>query len=252
MFAVDLHAHTRFFHGRRRLGDRFDPLGFRLLARAAARRGLDGVATTNHDYATAFRSDRIAAIPGIEVSTTRGHVLVVGPDPPTETVPLEYTPAEVVELAHDRGCVAIVAHPFRNSTVSELEDLPFDAIEINGKHPRTRPLVERLARERGVPLVGGSDAHYPFEVGRAYTLIDADRLTPAAVVDAIRDGRVEVRISRRPFDRLLRRGYRELHARKHADGILTDPSPGVGRPPGESGGTDGTAAEGGDGSYSGR
>ncbi len=233
MFAVDLHAHTRFFHGRRGLGDRFDPYGFRLLAWAVDRRGLDGVATTNHDYYTPFSASRVVAIPGIEVSTTRGHVLVVGPDPPAETVALEYTPLETVELAHDRGCVAIVAHPFRNSTVAELEDVPFDAIEINGKHPRTRPLVEELAARRDLPLVGGSDAHYPFEAGRAYTVIDADVLTPESVVEAIRDGHVEARVDEGRFDRLLRRGYRAVHRRKHPDDALVSPTPGLGAPPGD-------------------
>ena len=43
MYAVDLHTHTRFFHGRRRLGDLYDPLGYRLVAGIAGLRGLDGV-----------------------------------------------------------------------------------------------------------------------------------------------------------------------------------------------------------------
>lgn len=235
MFAVDLHAHTRFFHGHRGLGDRYDPYGVSLLARAATWRGLDGVATTNHDYYTPFQREAVALVPGIEVSTTRGHVLVVGPDPPTETVPLEYTPMEVVEMAHERGCVAIVAHPFRNSTVAELDTVPFDAIEINGKHPRTRPLVERLAAERDLPLVGGSDAHYSLEVGRAYTLVDTNELTPESVVEAIRDGRVEARVATGRLDRLLRRGYREIHRRKHPSDVLGESTPGIGQPPGVEG-----------------
>ncbi|MDQ2049949.1 PHP-associated domain-containing protein [Natronolimnohabitans sp. A-GB9] len=222
MFAVDLHAHTRFFHGRRSLGDRFDPYGFRLLAHAVDRRGLDGVATTNHDYSTRFSATDVTTIPGIEVSTTHGHVLVIGPDPPTETVPLEYTPAEVVELAHDRDCVAIAAHPYRDSEVTSdrFADVPFDAVEINGKHPRTKPLVEEIAAERDLPIVAGSDAHFPFEAGRAYTLVDAETLTPESVVDAIRAGRVEPRIETRPVDELLRDGYRRVHQRKHPDEML--------------------------------
>ena len=234
MYAVDLHTHTRFFHGRRSLGDRFDPLGVRMLAWVAERRGLEGVATTNHDYFTPFESTaNVATLPGIEITTSRGHVLVVGPDPPEETEPGALTPGEAVDLAHERDCAAIVAHPFRNSTVRELEEIPFDAIEVNGKHPRSRPLVEELAESRGLPLVGGSDAHYPFEVGRAYTVVDAERLTPAALVDAIRDGRVDARVSQTRFDQLLRRGYRAIHRRKRAIDAIERPTPGVGSPPGE-------------------
>ncbi|MFC4543834.1 PHP domain-containing protein [Halosolutus amylolyticus] len=234
MYAVDLHTHTRFFHGRRTLGDRFDPLGVRLLAAAAERRGLDGIATTNHDYYTAFDpSSTLETLPGIEITTDRGHVLVVGPDPPAATKPGALSPDEAVALAHDRDCAAIVAHPFRNSTVRELEEVPFDAIEVNGKHPRSQPLVEELAAERDLPLVGGSDAHYPFEVGRAYTVVDADRLTPASIVDAIRDGNVSARVSRSSLDRALRRGYRAIHRRKHVIDAIERPTPGVGVPPGE-------------------
>jgi hypothetical protein len=215
VLAVDLHAHTRFFHGRRALGDRFDPVGVRLLAACADVRGLDAVATTNHDYYTRFDRDGAgpALLPGIEVSTTRGHVLVVGPDPPAETVPGESTPAETVAMAHDRGCAAVLAHPFRNSSAREV-DAPYDAVEVNGKRTESHEWAVELAERRGVPVVGGSDAHFPFEVGRAYTLVDAEDPTPAAVVDAIRDGRVSARVRRRAPDRLLRRVYRAVHGRR--------------------------------------
>jgi predicted metal-dependent phosphoesterase TrpH len=235
VLAVDLHAHTRFFHGHEDAAASFDPLGVRLLAGAARVRGLDAVALTNHDYHREFdlgASGAFAAtIPGVEVTTTHGHVLVVGPDPPRRTDPGELTPEETVELAHDRACAAIVAHPYRNSTVRNV-DADFDAIEINGKHPWTEEWVRRLAERHDLPVVGGSDAHYPVEVGRAYTRIDAERPEPAAVVAAIRDGRVESRVSRGPINRTVRWLYREIHEDK---GYLQRPkwaeSPGVGDPP---------------------
>jgi predicted metal-dependent phosphoesterase TrpH len=218
VFALDLHAHTRFFHGRERAARWFDPVGFRMLTWAAAARGLDGVALTNHDYYREFDAsvavpDDLAVVPGNEISTSRGHLLVVGPDPPTDTTPGELTPPEAVDLAHDRGCVAIVAHPYRNSTVRET-DADFDAIEINGKHQFAWALVEQLAEERGLPMVGGSDAHYPVEAGRAYTLVDAEKPTPEAVADAIRAGRVEPRVFRDPLHRGIAHAYEYLHRRK--------------------------------------
>jgi len=235
VLAVDLHAHTRFFHGHEDAAAYFDPLGVRLLAGAARARGLDAVALTNHDYYREFdlgaSGPFAATIPGVEVTTTHGHVLVVGPDPPRRTEPGELTPEETVELAHDRGCAAIVAHPYRNSTVRNVE-ADFDAIEINGKHPRTEEWVRRLAETHDLPVVGGSDAHYPIEVGRAYTRIDAEESDPEAVVAAIRDGRVEPRVSRGPLNRTVRWFYREIHEDK---GYLQRPewaeSPGVGEPP---------------------
>lgn len=230
MFALDLHAHTRFFHGRERAAALFDPLGVRLLELGARYRGLDGVALTNHDYYHPFAGRVVETIPGIEISTTKGHVLVVGPDPPTRTEPGTLTPKETVALAHERGCAAIVAHPYRNSTVREV-DADFDAIEINGKHPRTEEWVRQLADRYDLPLVGGSDAHYPVEVGRAYTMVDADVLTPESVVSAIRDGRVEPRVERGTFDQLVRRGYRTVHEGKDNLHRPEEESPGVGEPP---------------------
>jgi predicted metal-dependent phosphoesterase TrpH len=234
VYAVDIHTHTRFFHGRRRLGDLYDPLGYRLVAGTAGLRGLDGVATTNHDYYTEFPDSLgVTAVPGTEITTTRGHLLVVGPDPPAETDPGELTPAEAVALAHDRDCAAVLAHPFRNSTVRDVEDLPLDAIEVNGKHPRTRTWVERIADHRDLPVVGGSDAHYPVEVGRAYTAVEAPELTPAAVVAAIREGRVSATVDDSLPYRLLRGFYRKVHERKRQLDRPEAATPGVGDPPGE-------------------
>ena len=233
MLSIDLHAHTRFFHGHRVLGDRYDPVGVRLLCAVARARGLDALATTNHDYYRAFDADLpVALIPGIEVSTTRGHVLVVGPDPPKETIPGTLTPEEVVEIAHARGCAAIIAHPYRNSTVREAPER-FDAIEVNGKHPRTREWVTRLAREHDLPTTGGSDAHYPIEVGRAYTDVDVDSPEPERVVAAIREGRITPRVDTRLTDRLLGRLYRQVHRGKEHLDRPEWATPGLGTPPGD-------------------
>ena len=265
MYAVDLHTHTRFFHGFERLGRRFDPVGVRLLARVARARGLDAIVTTNHDYYREFPEVAgVAILPGIEVTTARGHVLIVGPDPPERTEPGALSPHEAVELAHERDCAAIIAHPFRNSTV-RASDADFDALEINGKGTESYDWVQRLARERDLPLIAGSDAHYPVEVGRAFTVVEepadvgststdrsgrsglatqSDQPTrildsppaapsPERVVSAIRDGRVRAFVDNRPSQRLLRAGYRLTHGWK---GWLDRPEwdpPGLGAPPGE-------------------
>lgn len=217
VFALDLHTHTRFFHGFPSRPTPFDPVGARLLEAVAARQSLDGVALTNHDYYTSRDFREVVSIPGIEVSTTEGHVLVVGPDPPTATNPGALDPETVTELAHDNDCVAIIPHPFRNSTVRGV-DAPFDAVEVNGKHPESKVWVKHIAADRDIPMVGGSDAHYPVEVGRAYTAVDADALTPESVVEAIRDGRVEARISDWLPHEFVRRFYRRVHTWKgHRD-----------------------------------
>lgn len=212
MYAVDLHSHTRFFHAFPGRPTLYDPVGARLSSLWSHWEGLDGVALTNHDYYADL--DGVANgpefLPGIEVTTTAGHVLVVGPDPPMRTAPGELTPQEAVSRAHEGGCAAIIAHPFRRSRVRE-SGADFDAVEINGKHPRDIDRVRELADSLDLPIVGGSDAHVPFEAGRAFTRVHADRLTPESVVAAIREGAVEPRVRATRADQLLRTGYRYVH-----------------------------------------
>lgn len=214
MFRVDLHAHTRFFHTDSFRGrpTAFDPIGARMLALCGRRRGLDGVALTNHDYYADFDSTGSGPqfIPGIEVTTTAGHVLIIGPDPPLRTVPGKNTPEEVVSLAHNSGCAAIIAHPFRRSRVRE-SGADFDAVEINGKHPDNIDQVRALASSLDVPIVAGSDAHFPFEVGRAITEIESTHLTPEAVVAAIREGKVQPRVRETRLDTVIQTGYEYVH-----------------------------------------
>lgn len=223
MFAVDLHAHTHFFHGRPDLGRSLDSYGAALADLVARSRKLDAIAFTNHDYS--YYEDHpthgsVVHLPGIEVSTSMGHVTVVGPDPPRRTRPGEYTPAELVDEAHERDCIAILAHPFRGSSARE-SGADFDAVEINGKHPRTAERVRELADELDLPLIAGSDAHYPVEIGRAYTMVDAPELSPESVVEAVRDGRVEPRVTRDVGDYLVRRLYKLVHSAKGVEPTAT-------------------------------
>ena len=212
MFTVDLHAHTRFFHGFLGRPTPFDPIGAQLLALSTQRAQLDGVALTNHDYYTEFDPllNRVQFIPGVEISTTAGHVVIIGPNPPARTTPGKFTPEEVVSLAHDRGCAAIIAHPFRRSRVHET-DANFDAVEINGKHPERIDRVRELSEALELPIVGGSDAHFPFEVGSAFTRVDVPHLTARTVVTAIQEGNVRHCIRENQADGIMRTAYRYVH-----------------------------------------
>lgn len=221
MLDCDLHTHSRFFHRGPEVAARYDPYAVRWSLRVARRRGLHGLAVTNHDFYRADLVEDSSAIPGIEISTTQGHLLVVGATPPERTQPGELSPEAAVALAHEHDCVAIIAHPFRNSTLRE-SDADFDAIEINGKHPEHRRRIEAFARDRDIPVVAGSDAHLPFEVGRVFTRLDIDRLTPEAVVSAIRTGRVEPIIRDGPLLRARRYLYTGIH---RAKGTLDSDTP---------------------------
>ena len=80
-----------------------------------------------------------------------------------------------VNLIKDSGGLAIAAHVERPSfsVYSQLgdvpRDIPFDALEVSPAGNRPVGLREKFARY-GWPLIGSSDSHYLFEVGRARSI----------------------------------------------------------------------------------
>jgi hypothetical protein len=145
------------------------------------RRGLDGVAITDHDTIEGAlkllgKTDLII-IPGIEISSLRGHVLALNV---TETIPPKLTLSETIQRIHEAGGIAVAAHPFALSKSLRLKDrtLNFDAIEVinSAAFPFFISTYQsrKLAICLDLPQIAGSDAHYGPEIGFAYTIIDAD------------------------------------------------------------------------------
>jgi predicted metal-dependent phosphoesterase TrpH len=229
MADIDLHSHSRFFHAFTGRETFYDEIGLRTHVAVARARGLDAIAVTNHDYYTEFDVDTgdLTLLPGIEVSSTAGHLLVVGPDPPQYTKPERMTPEEVVDLAHGRDCAVIMAHPFRNSRIKET-DVAVDAVEVNGKRSQSPTRIEELAAKLDLPLVGGSDAHFPIEIGRTFTTMDVEQVTPEAVVDAIREGRTDYEIIHRFPDRYIKQLYGVIHRLKGHTARATEAVKGAG------------------------
>ena len=102
----DLHVHTNAS------ADGHCPVE-KVLERAKAA-GLDAVAVTDHDTtvsalkALSLESE-VIVIPGIEVSTKDGHVLILGTTKEYEAgKPADETIAE----AHADGCVTVIPHPY--------------------------------------------------------------------------------------------------------------------------------------------
>lgn len=161
---------------------------------AAVEAGLDGIAVTDHDTVENVVAARRAApssldvISGVEVTTTQGHLLALGVEAP----PPQIHPVDVIEWIHERGGVAILSHPFDTLRQYYREDLReiatlVDAVEgINSRcvFSQFNRRAQSFAVAHALPTTGGSDAHFPREVGRAYTECEDD------VLEAIRDGTV--------------------------------------------------------------
>lgn len=170
---IDLHVHTRYSY------DSLTTL--KELVFYAKKSGLDGVAITDHDTVEGAlkmaKETDFLIIPGIEVSSSKGHILGLNVQTP---IPPKLSVEETIEKIHDAGGIAVACHPkaFFKGSLGKHVNSKFDAVEVinasafpfnySVKHGR------ELASLLGVPETGGSDAHYAPEIGHAYTLIDAE------------------------------------------------------------------------------
>jgi hypothetical protein len=142
-------------------------------------------------YAGEVNSD-ILVIPGIEVSSAEGHVLVLGVDRP---VPAGMSVPETIRHARELGAAVIIPHPFKLTShgIGYVDGLDIDAVEVLNSRCMTSGAnrkARKAAEELGLPQTGGSDAHEPAMVGRSYTEIDVSEKTVEAVLSAIRSGKV--------------------------------------------------------------
>lgn len=191
MLACDLHVHTRFSKdGESSVED--------VLARARAI-GLAAVAITDHDtldgvrYAAGLENPPVLVIPGVEVTTSDGHLIALGV---SEPVPTLRPVLETIELVHVRGGLAVLPHPYhrlRHAVGLREHDAiaAADAVEVfNSRYivGSANRKAARRAMRLGKPCVGGSDSHAARYVGYGRTLVDAEPEVNA-ILAAIRAGR---------------------------------------------------------------
>jgi len=190
---LDLHVHTAYSHD----------AGLRpeQVVKEALRRGLSGVAVTDHGTVKGGLAVKklsppgFMVIPGVEVKTTKGDLLVLFVE--DEVRPGE--PLEVVDRARELGGLVVLPHPFdhaRRSTLKEVEELARRVDAVEAFNSRCLSIesnfkAQRLAKELGKPVTAGSDAHFALELGRAYTLVEANGLEEAK--EAILKGRAVIK-----------------------------------------------------------
>lgn len=193
---VDTHIHSSY--SMESSPDRSRP---NLILKAAAKAGIDGLCISDHNTMDGYReAARIRkpgdpiVIPACEVSTTRGHLLVLGVD---RDWPEGVEPEEVVEDARSQGGVVSAPHPFYLSTISvswlarelKLAVEAFNAMASILVYPNL--VARKFATKYGLPITGGSDAHSYETVGLGLTLAESD--TVDGFMSDIARGRSTVR-----------------------------------------------------------
>ncbi|NHJ46755.1 MAG: PHP domain-containing protein [Asgard group archaeon] len=169
MVRIDMHVHTNYSDGTDSVEE---------IIRHAEKIGLDGLAIADHDTFGGLHEaleieTELIVIPGIEVSTDKGHILGYGISDGEIEVGL--TPQETVDIIHRMGGIAVPAHPFdtiRLGIKKEVYKIKCDAIEvINGciTFSRCNKKAIEAAIELDLPMIAGSDGHSIEEIGIAWT-----------------------------------------------------------------------------------
>jgi len=186
---IDLHIHTLYSDGHGTVDE---------VLETALDKGLDGVSITDHGTLEGYFESRasdcgLLVLPGFEVETDAGHVLVLGLEKlPPVVGKMGYE--ELIGWARGLGGLTVLAHPAAGRFRLErwMRSKP-DVVEVfNASYPFGY-LVRRglrLAERLGLPAVGGSDAHRPRTVGDAFTVVEVGNLDSGNVIEAIRGGSV--------------------------------------------------------------
>lgn len=164
--------------------------------------GLDGVCITDHDsIGLKKEADELSQetgfliITGAEVLTYEGDLLVFGLDDlPEKKMPAQ----ELIDLVNKYNGAAISAHPYRknNRGIGDNNKLLKDLSGIEAFSGNT-PLNDnlkglKLAKELGLPALGGSDAHHIKQVGCCVTYFQEEIKSERDFIDAIKNANTSI------------------------------------------------------------
>lgn len=160
-------------------------------------------AVTDHDsvrgckatVALASAYSDILIVPGVEISTEHGDMVILGTD---ELPPRPWTPEALIDHARSIGAIIIVAHPYRQYGMGDYtRNYKVDAIEVlnGGSSQSANQKAKELAKTMGLPGTAGSDAHQVSELFSVCTQVEAS-LKVDDVLGAIRRGCVSAQTAR--------------------------------------------------------
>lgn len=173
-----------------------------LVEMLVAHRFIKIAAVTDHDSVRGCRATTelasaypdILVIPGVEISTDQGDIVILGTD---ELPPKPWTPEVVINFAKSIGGVSIVAHPFRTYGMGERAgNYKVDAIEVlnGGSSQDANAEAKELAKSLGLPGTAGSDAHQLSELFSVFNKVEAS-MDMDEVFKAIKKGAVSAQVN---------------------------------------------------------
>ncbi len=206
---VDLHVHTKYsYDGLIDVAD---------IINVSRSRGIQCIAITDHDtmagyenFSRVLREKGLIVIPGIEVTTSRGHVILLDIEPPYELTSRDFY--DVVDYARDNGALVVIPHPM--DTFRSFDDLHgvidyVDGVEVaNGSDLMVGRHVGRLLSLTigwGKFATAGSDAHIAEAIGSSHLYINEELGSQDDVIKYLVDGKFSVYVGRTPLIHRLRK-----------------------------------------------
>ncbi|MBL7055754.1 PHP domain-containing protein [Candidatus Woesearchaeota archaeon] len=183
MLKYDLHTHTNL--------SKCSDLRPEVSLRTAKRRGLNGMAVTDHESILGGlrikklnKDKNFEVIVGTEIPSDMGDVLCYYVKKDIKSRKF----FEVVDEVKKQNGLVVIPHPFRTSTnphhtfklsLKQVKN-KIDAVEcLNARmlFDRDNRKADEIATKLKIAKTAGGDAHFKFEIGTAYTLFDGDLRT---------------------------------------------------------------------------
>jgi len=185
----DLHTHTKYSSD-----GIIEP---EKVVKTAIKRGLSGVVITDHDTlkgslkAKKYETENFEVIVGSEISTERGEVIGLFLSEEIKS----HTFQEALEEIKEQDGIIVLPHPFddirRNGINPGKKDIKLvDCVEtFNSRCLRQKynDKASQFARENGLTVAAGSDAHFASEIGNAGIITCEDNLR-----EALKQGDLEI------------------------------------------------------------
>lgn len=167
----DFHIHSKFSYD--------SLLSPKRIVRIAEKRGLDGIAITDHNtikgaLEASKLNNSMYVIIGSEIKTEKGEVIGLFLN---EEITSKHFDDVVDEIKSQDGIV-VLPHPYKkNRDISNDLLRKVDLIEtLNGRlSSESNHKAQTLAKNKGMPIIGGSDAHISKSIGSVKTIFNCEK-----------------------------------------------------------------------------
>ena len=189
---VDLHLHDNKY-------STDSHISIEEIVREAKRKGLDGIALTNHENPDVVKEiDELVEkydfviFPGVEYLTKDGDIVAFGIDKLPED---QMSAQDFIEYVDKFGGTCTAAHPYRTNNRG-LEDKLYTVkglTAIEGYNGSTSDyhngLAVKAGKELGIQVIGSSDAHVVEKVGVYATLLPYKVKNVKELIEALKTNR---------------------------------------------------------------